>query len=219
MLSPSLLSADFTNLEKEFKIMNEEKVDFIHLDIMDGNYVPNISYGPGVVKKLRPLTDILFDTHLMIERPENFIEDFVKAGSDIITIHPSTTKHLDRTLSLIKSYGKKAGLALNPGDSLDILDYNIENIDLVLIMSVNPGFGGQNFIPSALRKISEVKKLIEKRNLKTLIEVDGGIKLGNAKDVLDAGADILVSGSGIFEKGRTRENIKAFKEILWKRHF
>lgn len=214
MLSPSLLSADFTNLEKEFKIMNEEKVDFIHLDIMDGNYVPNISYGPGVIKKLRPLTDILFDTHLMIERPENFIEDFVKAGSDIITIHPSTTKHLDRTLSLIKSYGKKAGLALNPGDSLDILDYNIENIDLVLIMSVNPGFGGQNFIPSALRKISEVKKLIEKRNLKTLIEVDGGIKLGNAKDVLDAGADILVSGSGIFEKGRTRENIKAFKEIL-----
>lgn len=219
MLSPSLLSADFTNLEKEFKIMNEEKVDFIHLDIMDGNYVPNISYGPGVIKKLRPLTDILFDTHLMIERPENFIEDFVKAGSDIITIHPSTTKHLDRTLSLIKSYGKKAGLALNPGDSLDILDYNIENIDLVLIMSVNPGFGGQKFIPSALRKISEVKKLIEKRNLKTLIEVDGGIKLDNAKDVLDAGADILVSGSGIFEKGRTRENIKAFKEILWKRHF
>ncbi len=219
MLSPSLLSADFTNLEKEFKIMNEEKVDFIHLDIMDGNYVPNISYGPGVVKKLRPLTDILFDTHLMIERPENFIEDFVEAGSDIITIHPSTTKHLDRTLSLIKSYGKKAGLALNPGDSLDILDYNIENIDLVLIMSVNPGFGGQKFIPSALRKISDVKKLIEKRNLKTLIEVDGGIKLGNAKEVLDAGADILVSGSGIFEKGRTRENIKAFKEILWKRHF
>ena len=219
MLSPSLLSADFTNLEKEFKIMNEEKVDFIHLDIMDGNYVPNISYGPGVVKKLRPLTDILFDTHLMIERPENFIEDFVEAGSDIITIHPSTTKHLDRTLSLIKSYGKKAGLALNPGDSLDILDYNIENIDLVLIMSVNPGFGGQKFIPSVLRKISEVKKLIEKRNLKTLIEVDGGIKLGNAKDVLDAGADILVSGSGIFEKGRTRENIKAFKELLWKRHF
>lgn len=214
MLSPSLLSADFTNLEKEFKIMNEEKVDFIHLDIMDGNYVPNISYGPGVVKKLRPLTEILFDTHLMIERPENFIKDFVKAGSDIITIHPSTTKHLDRTLSLIKSYGKKAGLALNPGDSLDILDYNIENIDLVLIMSVNPGFGGQKFIPSALRKISEVKKLIEKRNLKTLIEVDGGIKLGNAKDVLDAGADILVSGSGIFEKGRTRENIMAFKEIL-----
>ena len=214
MISPSLLSADFTNLEKEIKILNEEKVDFLHLDIMDGNYVPNISYGPGIVKSLRELTEIPFDTHLMIERPENFIEKFVEAGSDIITIHPSTTKHLDRTLSLIKSYGKKAGLALNPGDSLDVLDYNLEKLDLVLIMSVNPGFGGQKFIPSALKKIKEVKKLIQERNLSTLIEVDGGVKLNNAKDILEAGADILVSGSGIFEKGKTRENIKAFKEIL-----
>ena len=214
MISPSLLSADFTNLEKEIKILNEEKVDFLHLDIMDGNYVPNISYGPGIVKSLRDLTEIPFDTHLMIERPENFIEKFVEAGSDIITIHPSTTKHLDRTLSLIKSYGKKVGLALNPGDSLDVLDYNLEKLDLVLIMSVNPGFGGQKFIPSALKKIKEVKKLIQDRDLSTLIEVDGGVKLNNAKDILDAGADILVSGSGIFEKGKTRENIKAFKEIL-----
>lgn len=219
MISPSLLSADFTNLEKEFKIMNEEKVDFIHLDIMDGNYVPNISYGPGIVKSLRPLTEIPFDTHLMIERPENFIEEFVKAGSDIITIHPMATKHIDRTLSLIKGYGKKAGLALNPGDSLDVLNYNLEKLDLVLIMSVNPGFGGQKFIPSALRKIKEVKKLIEERNLKTLIEVDGGIKLDSAKEVLNAGADILVAGSAIFEKDKTRENIKAFKELLWKEHF
>lgn len=214
MISPSLLSADFTNLEKEFKIMNEEKVDFVHLDIMDGNYVPNISYGPGIIKSLRPLTEIPFDTHLMIERPENFIEEFVKAGSDIITIHPMATKHLDRTLSLIKSYGKKVGLALNPGDSLDVLNYNLEKLDLVLIMSVNPGFGGQKFIPSVLRKIKEVKKLIEERNLKTLIEVDGGIKLDNAKEVLNAGADILVAGSAIFEKDKTRENIKAFKELL-----
>lgn len=219
MISPSLLSADFTNLEKEFKIMNEEKVDFIHLDIMDGNYVPNISYGPGIVKNLRHLTEIPFDTHLMIERPENFIEEFVKAGSDIITIHPMATKHLDRTLSLIKSYGKKAGLALNPGDSIDVLNYNLEKLDLVLIMSVNPGFGGQKFIPSALRKIREVKQLIEERNLKTLIEVDGGVKLDNAKEVLNAGADILVAGSAIFEKNKTRENIKAFKELLWKEHF
>lgn len=219
MISPSLLSADFTNLEKEIKILNEEKVDYIHLDIMDGNYVPNISYGPGIVKSLRELTEIPFDTHLMIERPENFIEKFVEAGSDIITIHPSTTKHLDRTLSLIKSYGKKVGLALNPGDSLDVLDYNLEKLDLVLIMSVNPGFSGQKFIPSALRKIREVKKLIRERNLKTLIEVDGGVKLNNAKGILEAGADILVSGSGIFEKDKTRENIRAFKEILWKKHF
>lgn len=219
MISPSLLSADFTNLEKEIKILNEEKVDYIHLDIMDGNYVPNISYGPGIVKSLRELTEIPFDTHLMIERPENFIEKFVEAGSDIITIHPSTTKHLDRTLSLIKSYGKKVGLALNPGDSLDVLDYNLEKLDLVLIMSVNPGFGGQKFIPSVLRKIREVKKLIRERNLKTLIEVDGGVKLDNAREILDAGADILVAGSAIFEKDKTRENIRAFKEILWKKHF
>lgn len=219
MISPSLLSADFTNLEKEIKILNEEKVDYIHLDIMDGNYVPNISYGPGIVKSLRELTEIPFDTHLMIERPENFIDKFVEAGSDIITIHPSTTKHLDRTLSLIKSYGKKVGLALNPGDSLDVLDYNLEKLDLVLIMSVNPGFGGQKFIPSALRKIKEVKNLIQDRNLSTLIEVDGGVKLDNAREILDAGADILVSGSGIFEKDKTRENIRAFKEILWKKHF
>lgn len=214
MISPSLLSADFTNLEKEIKILNEEKVDYIHLDIMDGNYVPNISYGPGIVKSLRELTEIPFDTHLMIERPENFIEKFVEAGSDIITIHPSTTKHLDRTLSLIKSYGKKVGLALNPGDGLDVLDYNLEKLDLVLIMSVNPGFGGQKFIPSVLRKIREVKKLIRERNLKTLIEVDGGVKLDNAREILDAGADILVAGSAIFEKDKTRENIRAFKEIL-----
>lgn len=214
MISPSLLSADFTNLEKEIKILNEEKVDFLHLDIMDGNYVPNISYGPGIVKSLRPLTNIPFDTHLMIERPENFIEDFKNAGSDIITIHPSTIKHLDRTLSLIKSHGMKAGLALNPSDSLEVLDYTLDKLDLVLIMSVNPGFGGQKFIPSALRKISEVKKMIEERNLKTLIEVDGGVKLDNAKEVLAAGADILVAGSAIFQKDKTRENIKAFKELL-----
>lgn len=214
MISPSLLSADFTNLEKEFKILNEEKVDFIHLDIMDGNYVPNISYGPGIVKSLRPLTEIPFDTHLMIEKPENYIEEFVKSGSDIITIHPSTTKHLDRTLSIIRSFGKKTGLALNPGDSLGVLDYNLEKLDLVLVMSVNPGFGGQKFIPSSLRKIKEIKKIIEKRNLETLIEVDGGVKLDNAKEILDAGADILVAGSAIFEKDKTRENIKSFKEIL-----
>ena len=219
MISPSLLSADFTNLEKEFKILNEEKVDFIHLDIMDGNYVPNISYGPGIVKSLRPLTEIPFDTHLMIEKPENYIEEFVKSGSDIITIHPSTTKHLDRTLSIIRSFGKKTGLALNPGDSLGVLDYNLEKLDLVLVMSVNPGFGGQKFIPSSLRKIKEIKKIIEKRNLETLIEVDGGVKLDNAKEILDAGADILVAGSAIFEKDKTRRNIKSFKEILWKELF
>lgn len=214
MISPSILSADFTNLEKEFKIMNEEKVDFIHLDIMDGNYVPNISYGPGIVKSLRPLTDIPFDTHLMIENPENYVELFAEAGSNILTIHPRTTNHLERTISLIKSYDIKAGIALNPADSIDVLDYIIDDLDLVLIMSVNPGFGGQKFIKSALRKISTVKKLIDSRDLNTLIEVDGGVKLDNAKEVLDAGADILVAGSAIFKKGKTAENIRKFKELL-----
>ena len=186
MISPSILSANFSNLEKEFNIMNEEQVNFIHLDIMDGNYVPNISFGPGVIKSLRTLTDICFDTHLMINNPEKFIEEFAKAGSEIITIHPDSTIHLNRTISLIKSFGLKAGLAINPHQSIDVLDYTIEDLDLVLVMSVNPGFGGQSFIDNSLRKINSIRDLIEKRKLETMIEVDGGIKLNNAKKVLDA---------------------------------
>lgn len=219
MISPSILSADFSNLEKEFKIMDEENVDFIHLDIMDGNYVPNISFGPGIVKSLRPLTDITFDTHLMIKNPENYIEDFIKAGSDMITIHSDATLHLNRTINLIKSKGLKAGLSLNPHQSIDVLDYIIDDLDLVLIMSVNPGFGGQSFIESSYRKIGEVRELIEKRNLDTLIEVDGGIKLTNAEKVLNSGADILVAGSAIFDGKNTRENIRKFKRLKWKKHF
>lgn len=214
MISPSILSANFANLEEDFKIMDEEKVDYVHLDIMDGNYVPNISFGPDVVKNLRPLTDITFDTHLMINNPENYIESFAKSGSDIITIHSDSTTHLNRAINLIKSFGLKAGLSLNPHESIDILDYTIEDLDLILIMSVNPGFGGQSFIDNSYRKISETRELIEKRNLNTLIEVDGGVKLNNAKKVLDAGADILVAGSAIFDGKNTRENIRKFKELL-----
>lgn len=214
MISPSILSANFSNLEKEFNIMNEEQVNFIHLDIMDGNYVPNISFGPGVIKSLRTLTDICFDTHLMINNPEKFIEEFAKAGSEIITIHPDSTIHLNRTISLIKSFGLKAGLAINPHQSIDVLDYTIEDLDLVLVMSVNPGFGGQSFIDNSLRKINSIRDLIEKRKLETMIEVDGGIKLNNAKKVLDAGADILVAGSAIFDGKNTRENIRKFKGLL-----
>lgn len=214
MISPSILSANFSNLEKEFNIMNEEQVNFIHLDIMDGNYVPNISFGPGVIKSLRTLTDICFDTHLMINNPEKFIEEFAKAGSEIITIHPDSTIHLNRAVSLIKSFGLKAGLAINPHQSIDVLDYTIEDLDLVLVMSVNPGFGGQSFIDNSLRKINSIRDLIEKRKLETMIEVDGGIKLNNAKKVLDAGADILVAGSAIFDGKNTRENIRKFKGLL-----
>lgn len=213
MLAPSILSADFTNIIEDFKIMNEEKCDFIHVDIMDGNYVPNISFGPGIVKQLRTLTDIKFDTHLMIENPENYIKDFAKSGSDIITIHPSTTKHLDRTLNLIKSYGLKCGIALNPSDDLTCLKYILKDLYLVLIMSVNPGFGGQSFIENSLLKIKDLRNIIKDNSYDTLIEVDGGVKIDNAQKILDAGADILVSGSGVF-KGDIRNNIKKFKELM-----
>lgn len=213
MLAPSILSADFTNIREDFKIMNEEKCDFIHVDIMDGNYVPNISFGPGIVKQLRTLTDIKFDTHLMIENPENYIKDFAQSGSDIITIHPSTTKHLDRTLNLIKSYGMKCGIALNPSDDLTCLKYILKDLYLVLIMSVNPGFGGQSFIENSLLKIKDLRNIIKNNSYDTLIEVDGGVKIDNAQKILYAGADILVSGSGVF-KGDIRNNIKKFKELM-----
>lgn len=213
MLAPSILSADFTNIREDFKIMNEEKCDFIHVDIMDGNYVPNISFGPGIVKQLRTLTDIKFDTHLMIENPENYIKDFAQSGSDIITIHPATTKHLDRTLNLIKSYGMKCGIALNPSDDLTSLKYILKDLYLVLIMSVNPGFGGQSFIENSLLKIKDLRNIIKDNSYDTLIEVDGGVKIDNAQKILDAGADILVSGSGVF-KGDIRNNIKKFKELM-----
>lgn len=214
MISPSILSADFTNIKDDFLAMDEGKADFVHVDIMDGNYVPNISFGPGIVKQFKKLTDIPFDVHLMIENPENYIEDFVKAGADIITIHPGATKHLNRTINLIKSYGVDVGLAINPGESLDVLDYTIEDLNLVLIMSVNPGFGGQSFIESSLRKIKEIKKIINERNPRCKIEVDGGIKLDNAKEVLDAGADILVAGSAIFSKECPKDEIIKFKELM-----
>ena len=214
MISPSILSADFTNIKKDFDAMNNAKSHFVHVDIMDGNYVPNISFGPSIVSQLKKLTDIPFDVHLMIENPENYIEDFVKAGADIITIHPDSTKHLNRTINLIKSYGVDVGLAINPAESLDVLDYTIEDLNLILIMSVNPGFGGQSFIKSSLRKIEETKKLINEKNPRCKIEVDGGIKLDNAKEVLDAGADILVAGSAIFGQDSPEDEINKFKELM-----
>ena len=216
MISPSILSADFTNIRRDFLQMEEAKSDFVHVDIMDGNYVPNISFGPDIVKQLKTLTDIPFDVHLMIENPENYIEDFVKAGADIITIHPSTTKHLNRTISLIKSYGIDVGVAINPAENLDILQYVLEDINLVLIMSVNPGFGGQSFIESSLRKIKETREMILRINPRCKIEVDGGIKLDNAKKVLDAGADMLVAGSAVFKSNSPKGEIIKFKELMRK---
>ena len=213
MISPSILNCEFTNISKDFDAMNKAEVDYIHVDIMDGNYVPNISFGPGIVKQLRALTDIDFDVHLMINNPENYIKNFADAGANIISVHPSSTIHLNRTLNLIKSYGIKAGLVLNPHENLNILDYVLSDIDILLLMSVNPGFGGQKFIDSTFRKIMEAKNIIKEKKSNCLIEVDGGVNLQNAKKLYQAGADILVAGSAIFSKGDPYKEMIKFKEI------
>lgn len=211
-LSPSLLSADFTDLKSEIEVLDKNGVKYLHLDVMDGIFVPNISFGPMIIKQLRPLTNMVFDVHLMIEDPDRYVQNFKDAGADILTVHYEACKHLHRTISYIKSLGMKAGVSLNPATNIEVLDYVLEDLDLVLIMSVNPGFGGQSFIPSAIDKIKNLKAKIRERNLNVIVEVDGGVKTTNVKDVIEAGADLIVSGSDVFADKENR--IKAYKEIF-----
>jgi len=211
-ISPSILSADFSRLGEDVRAVDQAGADYIHIDVMDGHFVPNITIGPLVVNALRKVTDKPLDVHLMIENPDLYIADFAKAGADIITVHQEAVPHLHRTIQLIKSLGKKAGVSLNPATPVETLDVILDDLDLVLVMSVNPGFGGQSFIPSALDKISALRQRITQRGLATELEVDGGVKLDNIREVVAAGADVLVAGSAIFNTNDYAATIAALRK-------
>ncbi|SCG83504.1 ribulose-phosphate 3-epimerase [Proteiniborus sp. DW1] len=212
-IAPSILSADFSKLEEQIKLVEEGGADFIHLDVMDGHFVPNITFGAPVIKMLRKVTKVPFDVHLMIEKPDQYIKDFVDAGADIITVHQEACVHLHRTVQYIKSFGIKAGVALNPSTSLESIRYILDEIDMVLIMTVNPGFGGQFFISQMKDKIIDLKKMIEDSKLNIDIQVDGGIKLDNIKEIESYGANIFVAGSAIFNSEDIVNITKKFKSI------
>ncbi|MBN3383316.1 ribulose-phosphate 3-epimerase [Clostridium botulinum] len=213
-IAPSILSADFSKLGEDIKNLDKYGADVIHIDVMDGRFVPNISFGIPIIKSIRNLTDKPFDVHLMIEEPSKYIEDFVKAGADIISVHYEADKHIDRIINYIKSLGIKAAVALNPGTSISCIKDLIPSLDMVLIMSVNPGFGGQKYIQYASEKIKEVKVLSEKYNKDLIIEVDGGVTKDNIKEIADCGADLLVAGSAVFKNGEIEKNIKVLREAL-----
>ena len=212
-LSPSILSADFSNLGEQIRLLDEAGAQYVHIDVMDGMFVPSISFGMPVIKSIRGCTERIFDVHLMMEEPDRYIDDFSKAGADLITVHAEACKHLDRTVSAIKEKGLLAGVALNPATPLSEVEWVLPKVDMVLLMSVNPGFGGQTYIPYVTDKIRELKKMIDKKGLKTDIEVDGGIHHENVTEVLDAGANIIVAGSAVF-RGDIEENVERFLSIL-----
>lgn len=210
-IAPSLLSADFANLKEEIFKIEKGGADYVHLDVMDGIYVPNITFGPPVIKKLRVVTKLPFDVHLMIHKPERYIKNFVDAGADLITVHEEATTHLHRTIQEIKSYGIMAGVSLNPATPIENIEYVLDDIDLVLLMTVNPGFGGQSFIKSMDSKIKKMRRIIDERKLNIILQVDGGVKLDNAKRIMDLGADLLVVGSDIFRAEDVEIRTREFK--------
>jgi len=211
-IAPSILSADFSRLGDEVRAIDVAGADYVHIDIMDGHFVPNITIGPLVVGAVRPVTGLPLDVHLMIENPDQYIPDFARAGADIIVVHAEAVRHLHRTVQLIKSLGKKAGVSLNPATSLSALDIILPDLDLVLLMTVNPGFGGQSFIESSLPKITELRRRIDELDLPIELEVDGGVKVDNIEEIAAAGADVFVAGSAVFGADNYQTTISRLKE-------
>ena len=213
-LAPSILSADFSRLGEEIKAVEEAGADYIHIDIMDGHFVPNITIGPMVVETAKAVTTLPLDVHLMISDPDRYVQDFIKAGSDLLSVHVETCPHLQRTLTYIRELGGRSGAVLNPSTPISTLEYVMDDLDMILLMTVNPGFGGQKFIPTMLPKIQKMRSLIDEKKLPIELEVDGGVNLENISRIAQAGADVVVAGSAVYKSGDCRETVRLMKKKL-----